>query len=72
MQYLSLQSLPYTEAVIHESFRYVSLSPLGVFHRTVKDSHFKGFDVPEGTLIIANMNYMFHNPEVWGDPENFR
>jgi cytochrome P450 len=64
--------MPYTEAVIMEVLRKSSLVPLGVLHRALADKEFHGYMIPKGTLLLANLYSVHHNPKYWGDPENFR
>ncbi|XP_054009632.1 probable cytochrome P450 304a1 [Hylaeus anthracinus] len=66
------QNLPYTEATIRESFRYETLTPFAVFHKTLKDTTLGGYNVSKSTLVITNLAGMHKDPDLWGDPENFR
>ena len=62
----------YTEAFICEVLRKSSVVPLGIFHRAVEDETINGYLIPKDTTIIANIYAAHHDPQVWGDPENFR
>ena len=64
--------MPYTEAVINEVLRKSSVVPLGIIHRAVQDETIEGYFVPKNTSIVANIYAAHHDPQVWGDPENFR
>jgi len=66
--------MPYTEAVICETFRLSSLAPLGLMHRTLKtlDTNVQGFKISKGTTVICNLYSVHHNPEYWDDPKIFR
>nr|XP_003703633.1 PREDICTED: probable cytochrome P450 304a1 isoform X1 [Megachile rotundata] len=64
--------LPYTEAVIRESLRYETITPFGVLHKALEDTTLCGFNVPKGALAVTNLHAMHHDPDLWGDPENFR
>nr|QST15077.1 CYP370C8 protein [Diaphanosoma celebensis] len=63
--------LPYTEAVIKESMRYVSLTPLGLFHCAVRDTDFRGYRIPKGTILFANLHQVHHSPDHWQRPNDF-
>lgn len=64
--------MPFTEAVILETLRYSSLAPQGVIHKLLKDTRFKEYLLPKGTLIIPNLYGIHHDPKVWSDPDIFR
>ncbi|XP_032684829.1 probable cytochrome P450 304a1 [Odontomachus brunneus] len=66
------KNLPYTEATIREVMRISSLLPLSVIHRAVKDTTLGGYAIPANTAVITNLAAMHHDPNLWGDPENFR
>ncbi|XP_078039429.1 putative cytochrome P450 304a1 [Augochlora pura] len=66
------KNLPYTEATIRESMRFETLTPLGVYHKALRDTTLFGYDIPMNTLVIANLSGMNTDPDLWGDPENFR
>uniref|UniRef100_A0A8D8VAC1 Probable cytochrome P450 304a1 n=3 Tax=Cacopsylla melanoneura TaxID=428564 RepID=A0A8D8VAC1_9HEMI len=66
------KDLHYTEATIREILRYKTLVPLAVPHRSTEDADFMGYHTEKGTIMITNLYKMHMNPEVWGDPENFR
>ncbi|EFN65051.1 Probable cytochrome P450 304a1 [Camponotus floridanus] len=65
-------NLPYTEAVIRESLRIETLAPLGIIHRTTKKTTLGGYEIPANIPIITNLAAMNNDPDMWGDPENFR
>ena len=31
-----------------------------------------GYTIPKGTFILGNIHSLHNDPEVWGDPQNFR
>jgi len=68
----SVNRMPYTEAVIAETLRLSSIFPTGVLHKVLADTEFKGYFLPKDTIISHNTHYIHHDPELWGDPENFR
>ena len=65
-------SMPYTKAVIAEVLRFSSILPMNVFHSCLEDVEFHGFRIPKDALIIFNLYGAHHDPDVWGDPGNFR
>lgn len=49
-----LESLTYIRAIIKESLRWHTVTPVGIPHRMVEDDFFRGYFVPAGSAIIAN------------------
>lgn len=48
-------SLPYVCAVIKECMRWHAVAPLGGAHRLIQDDEYRGYLIPKGTLVIANL-----------------
>ncbi|CAL8110152.1 unnamed protein product [Orchesella dallaii] len=65
-------NLPYTEAVILETLRHSSLVATGAMLSCIEDKEVNGYIIPKGAWIFTNIYYVHHDPNVWGDPENFR
>ncbi|ODN05810.1 Methyl farnesoate epoxidase [Orchesella cincta] len=65
-------NMPYTQSLIEEVLRLSSLLPVGVPHRVLWDTKFCGIFLPKDTNLFVNIYFIHHNPEIWGDPENFR
>ncbi|XP_041357198.1 cytochrome P450 2U1-like [Gigantopelta aegis] len=63
--------LPYLEATILETLRYADIVPLGI-RSTSSEVTFKGFRIPKDTIIMPVIDSVMSDPEIWGDPENFR
>ncbi|XP_036145764.1 probable cytochrome P450 304a1 isoform X2 [Monomorium pharaonis] len=66
------KNLPYLEAVIRETLRIETITPLSVVHRCTRKTTLCGYDIPENTPIFTNLAAMHHDPDLWGDPEVFR
>ena len=64
--------MPFAEAVIAESMRMAALVPIGTIHRTVEDIKFHGYNIPKGTLVIANIHYIHYDPRNWDQPDEFK
>ncbi|KAK0469478.1 cytochrome P450 [Desarmillaria tabescens] len=68
--------LPYINATLSEALRWNPVFPLGLAHRSVKDDVYKGYYIPGGATVIANVWAILHdekdypNPLVF-DPERF-
>ncbi|XP_053603225.1 probable cytochrome P450 304a1 [Plodia interpunctella] len=66
------KNMPYTEATIREMMRYETLVPLGVPHRATDDTVFNGYNIPQGTMVSANLVMLHMDQKLWSDPETFR
>ncbi|KAF7377422.1 putative cytochrome P450 [Mycena sanguinolenta] len=67
----SLEEMPYIRAMIQETHRFRPVAPLMIPHCTVASEEYKGFLIPKGTTIFVNTWGIFHDPELFDDPENF-
>ncbi|ELW72378.1 Cytochrome P450 2B4 [Tupaia chinensis] len=54
--------MPYTSAVIHEIQRYSDLTPIGLPHCVIRDTHFRGYHLPKETTVYPIMSSVFHDP----------
>ena len=48
-------NLPYINAIITESLRWHNVAPLGLAHCTVADDEYRGYFIPAGTIVQANV-----------------
>ena len=65
-------SLPYFESTIQETLRFSSLVPLGVPHKTTRDTKIGRQTVPQGTQIWFNQWALHHDEREWEEPFVFR
>ncbi|XP_067685098.1 steroid 17-alpha-hydroxylase/17,20 lyase-like [Haliotis asinina] len=63
--------LPYTEAVLFESMRKGTVAPLGLPHSTTCDTTVAGYEIPKGTIVLANIFAIHHDSRHWKEPEVF-
>lgn len=66
-------SLPYLECVLKETYRWGCPIPLGMPHRLMDDDVYRGFLLPKGATVIANifaMSQSYPEPDVFR-PERF-
>ncbi|KAJ6482546.1 cytochrome P450 [Mycena sanguinolenta] len=66
-----LQHLPYIQAVVLETHRFRPMTPYGIPHCTLATEEYKGYLIPKGSTIFINAWGIFHDPELYDDPENF-
>ncbi|EIN04046.1 cytochrome P450 [Punctularia strigosozonata HHB-11173 SS5] len=70
-EYDDFDNLPYLQATIKEVHRYRPVAPLGLPHAALEDLTYDGYLIPRGSAIIVNMWGIYHNPDVYDDPEMF-
>ncbi|KAI0674628.1 cytochrome P450 [Trametes maxima] len=64
--------LPYVNAIVLEVLRWNPAVPLGLAHRLTQDDVYRGWVVPKGTVVWANIWSMLRDPAVFPEPANFR
>ncbi|KAK1226322.1 hypothetical protein PQX77_010707 [Marasmius sp. AFHP31] len=62
--------LPYVRAVIQEVQRFRPVAPL-IPHGTTASEEYKGYLIPKDTVIFVNTWGIFHDPEMYENPEAF-
>ncbi|KDQ30525.1 hypothetical protein PLEOSDRAFT_1101514 [Pleurotus ostreatus PC15] len=72
-------NLPYLNALIKEAsefcfplHRFRPIIPVGVPHVASRETHYNGFVIPQGSVIFMNIWGVFHDPELFDDPESFK
>lgn len=65
------EDMPYTRAVIKEIQRFADVVPTGLMHKTVCDVSIEGYELPQGTLVMANLRGCHKDPRFWSKPEEF-
>ncbi|KAJ7634335.1 cytochrome P450 [Roridomyces roridus] len=63
--------LPYTSALVLEVYRWHAGGPTAVPHCLSEDDIHNGWFIPKGSIVIANIWKMTHDPRVYTDPMNF-
>ncbi|KAJ7235219.1 cytochrome P450 [Mycena rebaudengoi] len=66
-----LDHMPYIRGMILETHRFRPVAPLMVPHATLAPEEYKGYLIPKGATIFVNAWGIFHDPEIYDDPENF-
>ncbi|XP_052032758.1 cytochrome P450 2J3-like [Apodemus sylvaticus] len=64
-------SMPYTNAVIHEVLRMGNIIPLNVPREVTADSTLAGFHLPKGTMVLTNLTALHRDPKEWATPDTF-
>ncbi|XP_076441049.1 cytochrome P450 2U1-like [Babylonia areolata] len=65
-------AMPCVEATGMEVQRLANVVPLSLVHGLARDVRFRGYIIPRGTVVIPGLEMALSDPDVWGDPENFR
>ncbi|KIK93114.1 hypothetical protein PAXRUDRAFT_145750 [Paxillus rubicundulus Ve08.2h10] len=65
-------SLPYVEAVLRETMRWHSVTPLALPHTTSCDDVFEGYFIPKGTMIMPNVWEMHNEESEYHQPHLFK
>ncbi|KAF8872236.1 cytochrome P450 [Infundibulicybe gibba] len=63
--------LLYVEAIYREVMRWRPVVPLGVPHTSIEDDIYKGFFIPKGSIVFANVWAMTHDENTYKDPDRF-
>ncbi|KAG0434422.1 hypothetical protein HPB47_019120 [Ixodes persulcatus] len=63
--------MPFTMAAIWEMYRWKTISPLGIPRGATDDTHIRGFFIPKGTVVIANLWAVHMDPKLWTKPDEF-
>ncbi|XP_055485003.1 cytochrome P450 2J6 isoform X1 [Psammomys obesus] len=65
------ESMPYTNAVIHEVLRMGNIIPLNVPREVTVDTSLDGFHLPKGTMVLTNLTALHRDPKEWATPDTF-
>ncbi|XP_072609291.1 cytochrome P450 2F2-like isoform X2 [Vulpes vulpes] len=65
------ERLPYTNAVLHEIQRFISVLPLGLPRALTRDTHLYGYFLPKGTFVIPLLVSSHRDPTQFKDPDCF-
>ena len=64
--------LPYIDALVKESLRWIPVAATGVAHASTEEDEYKGFRIPKGSIVIVNEWGLLHDETVYSDPYTFR
>ncbi|KDQ54011.1 hypothetical protein JAAARDRAFT_113130, partial [Jaapia argillacea MUCL 33604] len=64
--------LPYIEALMKETLRWLPITPLAVPHASTEDDVYNGYLIPKGSIIFGNAWSILHDPVAYPEPEKFK
>ncbi|XP_039196471.1 cytochrome P450 2J2-like [Crotalus tigris] len=71
ISYQDRKKLPYTNAVIHEMQRIKYVMLVGAPRKSMKDVKMRGYVIPKGCYVLADLRSVLLDPEQWETPEEF-
>lgn len=48
-----LERMPYIQAIVMETMRWMPVVPIGVPHAVVTDDVYKGYHIPKGAMVVV-------------------
>ncbi|KAF5369064.1 hypothetical protein D9758_002927 [Tetrapyrgos nigripes] len=71
--FADMKHLPYIVAIINELLRWRPATPLAAPHAVMEDDYYEGYLIPKGSIAVANVWSLNHDPETYGpDSDHFR
>ncbi|KDQ62322.1 hypothetical protein JAAARDRAFT_30217 [Jaapia argillacea MUCL 33604] len=64
--------LPYLEAVIKETLRWLPVAPMGVPHVASEDDVINGYFIPKGAVVFGLTWSILQDPVAYPEPEKFK
>ncbi|KZV68643.1 cytochrome P450 [Peniophora sp. CONT] len=64
-------ALPYISAIVREVLRWNPPVPKGIPHALRNDDEYQGYHLPKGSIVMANVWHILHDPAVYAEPEQF-
>jgi len=64
-------NLPYIDALVKEALRWNPVLAMGVPHVPSQDDVYRGYYIPKGAVIMANLKKFTRDPEVYHNPDEF-
>lgn len=63
--------LPYVNALVKETLRWLPIVPIGTAHVTEEDLFHSGYRIPKGSFLLPSIWWFLHDPAVYAKPETF-
>ncbi|XP_075943612.1 cytochrome P450 2J4-like [Anarhichas minor] len=65
------ETMPYTDAVIHEIQRMANILPLNLVRMAVKETTLDKYTIPKGTIIMPTLTSVLRDESMWETPHTF-
>ncbi|KAJ6255808.1 hypothetical protein Dda_9418 [Drechslerella dactyloides] len=66
------ENLPYVEAVLKETWRWMPIASLCLPHTSNEEDEFRGYRIPKGSIILPSIAWFARDPKTYSDPEQFK
>jgi len=66
-----IKQIPYIAALIKEVVRYRPMLPMALPHAMLEDDNYRGYFIPRETMLFVNLWAIFHDPNVFEEPDAF-
>ncbi|KAF5640841.1 oxidoreductase [Fusarium sp. NRRL 52700] len=70
-QHKDRKDLPYINAIIKETHRWLPIAPMGVPHVATEDTIYEGLHIPKGALLLPAVWWFLHDNNIYSDPLSF-
>uniref|UniRef100_A0A4W5QAC3 Uncharacterized protein n=1 Tax=Hucho hucho TaxID=62062 RepID=A0A4W5QAC3_9TELE len=67
----TINYMPYTDAVIHETQRMGNIILLNVFRKATKDTEVGGYTIPKNTMVLGTLQSVLFDESEWETPHTF-
>lgn len=64
-------NLPYLAALVNETHRWATATPLAFIHATSEADVYRGKDIPNGAIVYSNVYAIHNDPECFARPEEW-
>lgn len=64
--------MPYINALVKEILRWNPAVPLGLPHQVTQDDNYRGYTIPKGAVVWANIWSILHDESIFPEPHEFK
>jgi len=64
--------MPYVNALVKEILRWNPAVPLGLSHQATQDDVYRGYTIPKGAVVWANIWSILHDENIFPNPKAFK